>query len=242
MQPGAPTDSNLGLPTQDFDRLFEVLRGALTKDTGAGFVFSCLSGQGRTTTAMVVAVLAFWHICVCETSREGSMGSGCLGTLAVPAGCRGRADPGQRAMGRADPWQGARGLREKCSLGRSAPLPAAVLPQGFPEVAEEELVSVPDAKFTKGEFEVSTPCTVPGGHLGEGEGTSCWQAGKNFQSSSRCFLFHFITSVLLCSHFTDEQTRVWGSPAPGPWQTIMGDKGPGPPSSCLTLLLGDCMP
>lgn len=72
VQPGAPTDSDLGLPTQDFDRLFEVLRGALTKDAGAGFVFSCLSGQGRTTTAMVVAVLAFWHVRVCEASREGS--------------------------------------------------------------------------------------------------------------------------------------------------------------------------
>lgn len=72
VQPGAPTDSDLGLPTQDFDRLFEVLRGALTKDSGTGFVFSCLSGQGRTTTAMVVAVLAFWHIRVCEASCEGS--------------------------------------------------------------------------------------------------------------------------------------------------------------------------
>lgn len=94
---GTPTDSDLGLPTQDFDRLFEVLRGALTKDSGSGFVFSCLSGQGRTTTAMVVAVLAFWHVRVREASvraavRPGSMGTGCLGTLAVPGGCRGRAD------------------------------------------------------------------------------------------------------------------------------------------------------
>ncbi|XP_006837528.1 PREDICTED: paladin [Chrysochloris asiatica] len=73
---------------EDFDRLLETLQSALTKDPGTGFVFSCLSGQGRTTTAMVVAVLAFWHI------------------------------------------------------------------RGFPEMGEEELVSVPDAKFTKGEFEV----------------------------------------------------------------------------------------
>lgn len=73
---------------QDFDRLLEALRAALAKDPGTGFVFSCLSGQGRTTTAMVVAVLTFWHV------------------------------------------------------------------RGFPEVGEEELVSVPDAKFTKGEFEV----------------------------------------------------------------------------------------
>ncbi|KAK2498084.1 hypothetical protein MC885_006511 [Smutsia gigantea] len=73
---------------QDFDRLLEALRAALAKDPGTGFVFSCPSGQGRTTTAMVVAVLALWHV------------------------------------------------------------------RGFPEAGEEELVSVPDAKFTKGEFEV----------------------------------------------------------------------------------------
>lgn len=47
---------------QDFDRLLEALQAALTKDPGTGVVFSCLSGQGRTTTAMVVAVLACWHI------------------------------------------------------------------------------------------------------------------------------------------------------------------------------------
>ena len=51
---------------QDFDRLLGALQAALAKDPGTGFVFSCLSGQGRTTTAMVVAVLAFWHIRVCE--------------------------------------------------------------------------------------------------------------------------------------------------------------------------------
>lgn len=38
-------------------------------------------------------------------------------------------------------------------------------------------MSVPDAKFTKGEFEVSTPRGVPRGHLGEGRGESCWQIG-----------------------------------------------------------------
>ena len=63
---GAPTDSNLGFPVQGFDRLLGALQAALAKDPGTGFVFSCLSGQGRTTTAMVVAVLAFWHIRVCE--------------------------------------------------------------------------------------------------------------------------------------------------------------------------------
>lgn len=85
---------------EDFDRLLEALRAALTKDPGTGFVFSCLSGQGRTTTAMVVAVLACWHI----------------------GGC--------------------------------------------PEVGEEELVSVPDAKFTKGEFQVVMKVVqlLPDGH------------------------------------------------------------------------------
>ncbi|KAB0398331.1 hypothetical protein E2I00_001291 [Balaenoptera physalus] len=79
---------------EDFDRLLGTLQAALAKDPGTGFVFSCLSGQGRTTTAMVVAVLAFWHI------------------------------------------------------------------RGFPEVGEEELVSVPDAKFTKGEFEVAAKAGI----------------------------------------------------------------------------------
>ena len=38
--------------------------------------------------------------------------------------------------------------------------------QGFPEFADDEIVSVPDAKYTKGEFEVCTleaiqPLTSP---------------------------------------------------------------------------------
>lgn len=87
VQPGAPTDSDLRLSTQDFDRLLEVLRAALAKDAGTGFVFSCLSGQGRTTTAMVVAVLTFWHIQVCVVSCvrigvcPGRVGTRSLGTL-----------------------------------------------------------------------------------------------------------------------------------------------------------------
>ena len=59
-----------------------------------------------------------------------------------------------------------RGAGGGCSLVAGLPVPAAVFSQGFPEVGEEELVSVPDAKFTKGEFEVSVPPRVPGGHLG----------------------------------------------------------------------------
>ncbi|XP_005005369.1 paladin isoform X2 [Cavia porcellus] len=85
---------------EDFDHLLDALRAALAKDPGTGFVFSCLSGQGRTTTAMVVAVLAFWRI------------------------------------------------------------------RGCPEVGEEELVSVPDARFTKGEFQVvmNVVQLLPDGH------------------------------------------------------------------------------
>lgn len=104
MQPGAPTDLDLGLSTQDFDQLLEVLRAALAKDTGTGFVFSCLSGQGRTTTAMVVAVLAFWHIRVCEASCvrtgvcPGRLGTQSLGTLCQQGvGGRGDARCGLRA-------------------------------------------------------------------------------------------------------------------------------------------------
>lgn len=39
--------------------------------------------------------------------------------------------------------------------GRGSTLRHCCLPQGCPEVGEEELVSVPDARFTKGEFQVS---------------------------------------------------------------------------------------
>ena len=63
-----------------------------------------------------------------------------------------------------------RGSGGGCSLVAGLPVPAAVFSQGFPEVGEEELVSVPDAKFTKGEFEVSVPPRVPRGHLGEERG------------------------------------------------------------------------
>ena len=70
-----------------------------------------------------------------------------------------------------------RGAGGGCSLVAGLPVPAAVFSQGFPEVGEEELVSVPDVMvfdktgtLTKGEFEVSVPPRVPGGHLGEERG------------------------------------------------------------------------
>uniref|UniRef100_A0A7N4NXI7 Phosphatase domain containing paladin 1 n=1 Tax=Sarcophilus harrisii TaxID=9305 RepID=A0A7N4NXI7_SARHA len=85
---------------QDFERLLQAVKEALAKEPSTGFVFSCLSGQGRTTTAMVVAVLTLWHI------------------------------------------------------------------TAFPEMGEEEIVSVPDAKYTKGEFEVVMKVVqlLPDGH------------------------------------------------------------------------------
>ncbi|KFU90052.1 Paladin, partial [Chaetura pelagica] len=85
---------------QDFDRLLEVMKSTLAEDSQAAFVFNCSSGRGRTTTAMVIAVLTLWHF------------------------------------------------------------------NGMPEMSEEEIVSVPDAKYTKGEFEVVMKVVqlLPDGH------------------------------------------------------------------------------
>ncbi|XP_030897557.1 paladin isoform X2 [Leptonychotes weddellii] len=117
---------------QDFDRLLEALRAALAKDPGTGFVFSCLSGQGRTTTAMVVAVLAFWHI------------------------------------------------------------------QGFPEVGEEELVSVPDAKFTKGEFEVVMKVVqlLPEGHRVKKE----VDAALDTVSETMTPMHYHLREIIICTY------------------------------------------
>lgn len=49
----------------------------------------------------------------------------------------------------------ASGCRDGIEEG-DAPSISVIL-QGCPEVGEEELVSVPDAKFTKGEFQVGMP-------------------------------------------------------------------------------------
>uniref|UniRef100_A0A8C0EGN1 Phosphatase domain containing paladin 1 n=1 Tax=Bubo bubo TaxID=30461 RepID=A0A8C0EGN1_BUBBB len=85
---------------QDFDQLLEVMKSALAEDSRAAFVFNCSSGRGRTTTAMVIAVLTLWHF------------------------------------------------------------------NGIPEMSDEEIVSVPDAKYTKGEFEVVMRVVqlLPDGH------------------------------------------------------------------------------
>lgn len=49
------------LLSQDFDRLLEAMKSALAEDSQTAFVFNCASGRGRTTTAMVIAVLTLWH-------------------------------------------------------------------------------------------------------------------------------------------------------------------------------------
>lgn len=85
---------------EDFDKLMEAMKSSLGDDSRAAFVFNCSNGKGRTTTAMVIAVLTLWHF------------------------------------------------------------------NGFPEFSDEEIVSVPDAKYTKGEFEVVMQLVrlLPDGH------------------------------------------------------------------------------
>ncbi|XP_073858005.1 paladin isoform X10 [Macaca fascicularis] len=125
---------------EDFDQLLETLWASLSKDPGTGFVFSCLSGQGRTTTAMVVAVLAFWHI------------------------------------------------------------------QGFPDVGEEELVSVPDAKFTKGEFQVVMKVVqlLPDGHRVKKE----VDAALDTVSETMTPMHYHLREIIICTYRqTDGETR-----------------------------------
>nr|XP_056706215.1 paladin [Euleptes europaea] len=85
---------------QDFDQLLKAVKGAVANDSNTAVVFNCHSGRGRTTTAMVIAVLTLWHF------------------------------------------------------------------SGIPEIIEDEIVSVPDAKYTKGEFEVVMKIVqiLPEGH------------------------------------------------------------------------------
>ncbi|XP_029383834.1 paladin isoform X1 [Echeneis naucrates] len=85
---------------EDFDKLLEAMKSSLAEDPRSAFVFNCSNGKGRTTTAMVVAVLTLWHF------------------------------------------------------------------NGFPDFPDDEIVSVPDAKYTKGEFEVVMQLVrlLPDGH------------------------------------------------------------------------------
>ncbi|KAA0718042.1 Paladin [Triplophysa tibetana] len=83
-----------------FDWLLEAMKCSLAHEPCCAFVFNCLDGKDRTTTAMVIATLTLWHV------------------------------------------------------------------NGFPECEDEEIVSVPDAKYTKGEFEVVMQVVrlLPNGH------------------------------------------------------------------------------
>ncbi|XP_073541835.1 paladin isoform X1 [Phyllobates terribilis] len=85
---------------QDFDMILQAMKNILAEDSNSAFVFNCHGGKGRTTTAMVFALLTLWHF------------------------------------------------------------------NGIPEVSEDEIVSVPDAKYTKGEFEVVMKIVqlLPDGH------------------------------------------------------------------------------
>uniref|UniRef100_A0A8C5PW72 Paladin n=1 Tax=Leptobrachium leishanense TaxID=445787 RepID=A0A8C5PW72_9ANUR len=85
---------------QDFDLILQSMKSMLAEDSKAAFVFNCHGGKGRTTTAMVVALLILWHF------------------------------------------------------------------NSIPEISEDEIVSVPDAKYTKGEFEVVMKIVqlLPDGH------------------------------------------------------------------------------
>ncbi|MEE6488347.1 hypothetical protein FKM82_015208 [Ascaphus truei] len=86
--------------SKDFDMLLESMKTTLAEDSNAAFVFNCHGGKGRTTTAMVIALLTLWHF------------------------------------------------------------------NSIPEISEDEIVSVPDAKYTKGEFEVVMKIVqlLPDGH------------------------------------------------------------------------------
>ncbi|KAM4703626.1 paladin [Rhinophrynus dorsalis] len=85
---------------QDFDMILQSMKSTLAEDSNAAFVFNCNDGKGRTTTAMVIALLILWHF------------------------------------------------------------------NSIPEISEDEIVSVPDAKYTKGEFEVVMKIVqlLPDGH------------------------------------------------------------------------------
>lgn len=79
----APLKTHWLCPRQDFDRLLEAMKSALAEDSRTAFVFNCSSGRGRTTTAMVIAVLTLWHFNVGIGVRSSPWGSGWSG------GCRG---------------------------------------------------------------------------------------------------------------------------------------------------------
>lgn len=84
---------------QDFDRLLEAMKSALAEDSRAAFVFNCCSGRGRTTMAMVIAVLTLWHFNVST------------GAATTPCGV-----PGEDLE---SPWQPCDSQRVERSVGRA---------------------------------------------------------------------------------------------------------------------------
>lgn len=41
--------------------ILQAMKGTLAEDSNAAFVFNCHEGKGRTTTAMVIALIILWH-------------------------------------------------------------------------------------------------------------------------------------------------------------------------------------
>ncbi|MBZ3886546.1 Paladin [Sciurus carolinensis] len=130
---------------EDFHRLLEALPAALAKNPGSGFVFTCLSGQGRTMTVMVVALLDFWSI------------------------------------------------------------------QGYSEVDEEELVSMPEAKFTKGEFQVVMEVVqlLPDGHCMKKE----VDTALDTVSETMTPMHYHLQEIIICTYCqaktTTEEQGAW---------------------------------
>lgn len=90
-------------------------------------------------------------------------------------------------------------------------------------------MSVPDAKFTKGEFEVSTPGGVPRGHLGEGRGrvllAGHWGSSELFSmlspsASSSCQCFPVPISQV------SKPRRTGSAVGPGRWPWEKGGLDP----------------
>jgi len=114
------------------------MKSALAEDSQAAFVFNCSSGRGRTTTAMVIAVLTLWHFNVGTRvcSSGGQAGAGAAGKLSTVHSSRGTMGglkgawegPGW-AVGCGCPFVGLlvylapSKLQEKCGCIPGEPLP-----------------------------------------------------------------------------------------------------------------------
>lgn len=52
--------------------ILQAMKSTLAEDSNAAFVFNCHEGKGRTTTAMVIALLILWHFNVSIKSKYRS--------------------------------------------------------------------------------------------------------------------------------------------------------------------------